>query len=82
MASPASSASTPSTSATRGGEKGIYLVNVVDEVTQFQHLGAVPRITQHFMVLVLKDLISAFPFTVQAFHADSEYLRAGFLAVV
>ena len=61
----------------RGGKKGIYLVNIVDEVTQFQHLGAVPRITQHFMVLVLKDLISAFPFTVQAFHADngSEYIN-------
>ena len=61
----------------RGGKKGIHLVNVVDEVTQFQHLGAVPRITQHFMVLVLKDLVSAFPFTVQAFHADngSEYIN-------
>ncbi len=61
----------------RSGKKGIYLVNIVDEVTQFQHLGAVPRITQHFMVPVLKDLISAFPFTVQAFHADngSEYIN-------
>ena len=61
----------------RSGKKGIYLVNIVDEVTQFQHLGAVPRISQHFMVLVLKDLISAFPFTVQAFHADngSEYIN-------
>ena len=35
------------------GKKGIYLINVVDEVTQFQHLGAVPRITRHFMVLML-----------------------------
>ena len=60
-----------------GGRKGAYVINVVDEVTQFQHLGAVPRITQHFMVPVLKDLISAFPFTVQAFHADngSEYIN-------
>ena len=60
-----------------GGRKGAYIINVVDEVTQFHHLGAVPRITQHFMVPVLKDLISAFPFTVQAFHADngSEYIN-------
>ena len=59
------------------GKKGIYIINVVDEVTQFQHLGAVPRITRHFMVSMLKDLISAFPFTVQAFHADngSEYIN-------
>ena len=57
-----------------GGRKGAY---VVDEVTHFQHLGAVPRITQQFMVPVLKDLISAFPFTVKAFHADngSEYIN-------
>ncbi len=61
-----------------GGRKGAYVVNVVDEVTQFQHLGAVPRITQRYMVPVLKDLISAFPFTVQAFHADngSEYVNS------
>ena len=60
-----------------GGRKGAYVINVVDEATQFQHLGAVPRITQQFMVPVLKDLISAFPFTVKAFHADngSEYIN-------
>ena len=60
-----------------GGEKGIYLVNVVDEVTQFQHLGAVPRITQQFLVPRLEALLSAFPFTIHAFHADngSEYVN-------
>ena len=61
----------------RGGKKGIYVINVVDEVTQFQHLGAVPRITQHFLVPLLESLISAFPFTIEAFHADngSEYVN-------
>ena len=34
-----------------GGEKGSYVINMVDEVTQFQQLAAVPRITGHFMVL-------------------------------
>ena len=60
-----------------GGRKGIYLINVVDEVTQFQHLGAVPRITQHFLVPRLEALLSAFPFTIHAFHADngSEYVN-------
>ena len=59
------------------GKKGAYVINVVDEVTQFQHLGAVRRITQQFMVPILEALISAFPFTVQAFHADngSEYVN-------
>ena len=32
------------------GRKGAYIINVVDEVTQFQHLRAVRRITQQFMV--------------------------------
>ena len=49
-----------------GGRNGTYIVNIVDEVTQFQHLGALRRITQHFMAPVLEDLISAFPFTVHA----------------
>jgi hypothetical protein len=59
------------------GKKGAYVINVVDEVTQFQHLGAVRRITQQFMVPILEALISAFPFTAQAFHADngSEYVN-------
>lgn len=59
------------------GRKGIYVINVVDEVTQFQHLGAVPRITFRFLEPVLEGLISAFPFTVHAFHADngSEYVN-------
>ena len=50
----------------RGGTKGIYILNVVDEVTQFQHLGAVPRITQHFLVPVLEGLLTAFAFATQA----------------
>ena len=59
------------------GRKGACVINIVDEVTQFQHLGAVARISQHFMIPVLKDLISSFPFPVQAFHTDngSEYVN-------
>ena len=61
----------------RAGRKGIHLVNVVDEVTQFQHLGAVPRIGHHFLVPRLEALLSAFPFRITAFHADngSEYVN-------
>ena len=66
----------------RGREKGVYIINVVDEVTQFQHLGAVRRVTEHFLLPQLEALITAFPFQVTGFHADSEYLRAGSLAVV
>ena len=50
---------------------------MVDEVTQFQQLAAVPRITEHFMVPVLEALAGAFPFRVLGFHADngSEYIN-------
>ena len=41
----------------RDGEKGAYVINMVDEVTQYQQLAAVPRITQHFMVPVLEALV-------------------------
>ena len=60
-----------------GGEKGVYVINMVDEVTQFQQLAAVPRITEHFMVPVLAALVGAFPFRVLGFHADngSEYIN-------
>ena len=59
------------------GEKGLYALNVVDQVTQFEHIGAVVRITELFMLPVLEDLLTAFPFQVRAFHADngSEYVN-------
>ena len=60
-----------------GGEKGAYIINMVDEVTQYQQLAAVPRITELYMVPVLGALIAAFPFRVVGFHADngSEYIN-------
>ena len=63
----------------RDGEKGVFVINMVDEVTQFQQLAAVPRITEYFLVPVLGALITAFPFRVLAFHADNgtEYVNQG-----
>ena len=68
----------------RDGKKGIYIINVVDEVTQFQHLGAVPRLSQHFLVPRLEALLSAFPFAIRAFHADngSEYVNGRVAALL
>ena len=60
-----------------GGEKGVYVINMVDEVTQFQQLAVVPRITEHFMVPVLVALVGALPFRVLGFHAGNgpEYVN-------
>ena len=59
------------------GIKGLYLINAVDEVTQFQFIAAVMRISEHFLLPMLEQLILAFPFTIRAFHADngSEYIN-------
>ena len=59
------------------GVKGVYHINVVDEVTQFQHVGTVAAISEAFLIPVLKALIEAFPFAVEGFHADngSEYIN-------
>lgn len=59
------------------GIKGLYHINLVDEITQFQFVGSVPRISEHFLLPVLEALIKAFPVNILAFHADngSEYIN-------
>ena len=59
------------------GRKGVYEVNLVDEVTQYEFVAAVEGISERFLVPALEALIEAFPFEVQGFHADngSEYIN-------
>jgi len=59
------------------GIKGLYHINLVDEVTQFQFVGSVERISERFLLPVLEALISAFPFLILGFHTDngSEYIN-------
>ena len=59
------------------GVKGVYHINVVDEVTQYQHVGTVRAISEAFLIPVLESLIEAFPFQIKGFHADngSEYIN-------
>ena len=59
------------------GNKGVYLINVVDEVTQFEYVGAVAAISERFLVPVLEGLLGLFPFAILGFHADngSEYIN-------
>lgn len=53
------------------GDKGVYLINVVDEVTQFEYVGAVAAISERFLVPVLEGLLARFPFAILGFHADN-----------
>ena len=53
------------------GAKGLCHINLVDEVTQFQFIGSVERISEHFLLPVLEALLSAFPFVIEGFHVDN-----------
>lgn len=59
------------------GIKGVYHINIVDAVTQYQFVGSVPKISEAFLLPLLEDLINAFPFKIQGLHADngSEYIN-------
>ncbi len=60
-----------------GKRKGVYHINAVDEVTQFEIIVTVERITEKFMLPALKQILSAFPFKIRGFHSDngSEYIN-------
>ena len=57
--------------------KGIYHINAVDEVTQFQIIVTLERINEAFMLPALKQILAAFPFKIRGFHADNggEYIN-------
>ena len=59
------------------GIKGLYHVNLADEVTQFQCIGSVEHIHAACLAPVLDALLRAFPFTLHGFHADngSEFIN-------
>jgi len=59
------------------GTKGVYHVNAVDEVTQFEGVASVERISERYLIPVLASLIDSFPFIIKGFHADngSEYIN-------
>jgi transposase InsO family protein len=58
-------------------QKGVYHINAVDEVTQFQVVCTVEKISEAYLIPALEQLLAAFPFTIQGFHSDngSEYIN-------
>lgn len=58
-------------------EKGVYHINVVDEVTQAEYLGCVEGISEYFLLPLLEELLNSFPFKILGFHSDngSEYIN-------
>ena len=59
------------------GAKGVYHINAVDAVTQWQVVGCVSKISEAYLLPVLEAMLARFPFVVLGFHADngSEYIN-------
>jgi|SRR5271166_964053 len=59
------------------GTKGVYHINAVDAVTQWQVVGCVSRISEQFLLPVLEATLHQFPFRILGFHADngSEFIN-------
>jgi len=59
------------------GAKGVYHLNAVDAVTQWQVVGCVSQISERYLIPVLEAVLEQFPFVVLGFHADngSEYIN-------
>lgn len=55
----------------REGVKGLYHINAVDEVTQWEIVGAVPFISEQWLIPVLASMLEQFPFRLRGFHSDN-----------
>jgi len=58
-------------------KKGVYHINIIDEVTQFEFIGSAEKISEAFLIPILEKLIECFPFIIIEFHADNggEYIN-------
>ena len=59
------------------GRKGLYHINAVDEVTQWEIVAATSQISELWLLPVLEALLGQFPFVIRGFHSDngSEFIN-------
>jgi transposase InsO family protein len=59
------------------GLKGVYHINAVDCVTQWELVATCERLSEAFLLPVIQALLEGFPFVIRGFHADngSEYIN-------
>jgi transposase InsO family protein len=59
------------------GAKGVYHINAVDTVTQWQVVGCASKISEQFLLPVLEAILHQFPFRILGFHSDngSEFIN-------
>jgi len=58
-------------------EKGVYHINIVDELIQWEIVGCIEKISEYYLAPLLEDLIEQYPFVILGFHSDngSEYIN-------
>jgi hypothetical protein len=58
-------------------QKGVYYIHFVDEVTQWDVVVAVEKISEYFLERALEEAFAQFPFGIINFHSDngSEYIN-------
>ena len=61
------------------GKKGVYHINLVDEITQFEMIATISQICESHLKPVVEEILKLFPFAIYEFHADngSEYINYG-----
>ena len=59
------------------GAKGVYHINAVDCVTQMEFVATCEKISEAFLLPVIRQLLDGFPFVILGFHSDngSEYIN-------
>jgi len=59
------------------GHKGLYHINAVDQVTQWEIVAATPQISELWLLPVLEAILLQFPFVILGFHSDngSEFIN-------
>lgn len=60
------------------GQKGVYHINMVDAVVQWEVVGCAETISELHLKPIIEEALDAFPFVVLGFHSDngSEYINA------
>jgi hypothetical protein len=53
------------------GIKGLYHINAVDCVTQWQVVATVQTISEAHLLPVIEQMLAQFPFEILGFHADN-----------
>ena len=59
------------------GIKGVYHINAVDCLTQWELVATCEKISEAYLLPVIETLLAGFPFSILGFHADngSEYIN-------